>query len=386
MFDKLHADNTLSAGALNPVLLSVVENAELELKTHFLNRTVEDCQFELEKWKEEKIYPYENESINPIEDAERKVFDIVAVNIKRSLPSFDKSDKKSKRFQLRMLKQAIERNPEDLQIIIDEVLQLPESKRNDLADLLKDTSLTSIISASTLVADRLKFITGLEILIFDPESKKTFKERSQLHKILAENTWVFGDEFSLSVNDKSLTQVLKKHIELENKGDEIITEIDELGFVTRNDGSKGIIDLMLSKSIPRNRKNEREHLLVELKAPKVKIGRKEIEQIKSYAYAVIDDERFRSLTTRWNFWIISNDIDKYTENELKQHGNTGVIYKTDELMIWAKTWSEVIHENRHRLEFIRNQLNFNIDSGDALNHLKEKYAEFTKGITTTIDN
>jgi hypothetical protein len=38
----------------------------------------------------------------------------------------------------------------------------------------------------------------------------------------------------------------------------------------------------------------REHLIVELKAPKVKVGADEITQIEKYAYTVAEDERFRS--------------------------------------------------------------------------------------------
>ncbi|MFI3220224.1 MAG: hypothetical protein QX189_14070 [Methylococcales bacterium] len=54
-------------------------------------------------------------------------------------------------------------------------------------------------------------------------------------------------------------------------------------------------------------------------------------------------------------------------------------------MIWVKTSSEVIRENKHRLEFIRSQLDYNIEREDAVTHLKEKYAEFTKGIKTSFD-
>ena len=156
--------------------------------------------------------------------------------------------------------------------------------------------------------------------------------------------------------------------------------------VKRLDGSRGIVDLMLSRSIPRNRSNELEHLVVELKAPKVVIGEKEISQIKSYAFAVAGDERFRSIDTRWNFWVISNDIDKHAEFELSQDKyEEGVIFKTSKeinLTIWIKTWSQLILENKHRLEFIREKLEYNIDRHDALDYLKKTYEEYTKGVIT----
>ena len=64
-----------------------------------------------------------------------------------------------------MLKHAIERSPDDLQLIIKEVLDLPPRKQEELARLLRETSLTAIISAAKMVADRLKFITGLEAIL-----------------------------------------------------------------------------------------------------------------------------------------------------------------------------------------------------------------------------
>jgi hypothetical protein len=37
-------------------------------------------------------------------------------------------------------------------------------------------------------------------------------------------------------------------------------------------------------------------------------------------------------------------------------------------------------ENKYRLEFIREKLNYNIDRDDALSYLRKTYAEYTEGI------
>ncbi|NJA04795.1 DNA mismatch repair protein [Methylococcaceae bacterium WWC4] len=377
---ELHNAGNLEMFEWDPSLQSVLKNAESVIKQHFLQRRIDDSCHILQKWKEEKVYPYENEPGTTVEDAERKVFDIVALNINESLPAFDKTDNKTKTFQFRMLRQSIEKSPEDLQTIIKEVLNLPSEKQQELVELLQETSLSSIITASRLVADRLKFLAGLEEIIFSPDTRHTFKERSQLHRILAKNTWIFGDAFSLAVDDKSLTQVLKKHADAH--GIEAI--IDEP--VKRIDGSVGIVDLMLTRSIPRNHSDEREHLVVELKQPKIAIGSKEISQIKSYAFAVAEDERFRTLKSKWNFWVISNDYDSYAKRERSQKGySDGVIYQSDHtdetnITIWIKTWSEVISECKHRMEFLKSHLDYNIDANDGLKYLKDKYAEYTKGV------
>jgi len=309
------------------------------------------------------------------------MFDIVAINVNQNLPDFEQTDKKTKAFQFRMLRQAMEKSPEELQLIISEVIQLPKVKQEQLADLLKDASLSGIISASRLVTDRLKFLSGLEHMLFEEDHKKHLKERSQLHRILAENTWIFGHAFSLSVDDKSLTEVLRKHAG--HSGSNVVIDAP----VKRIDGSTGIVDLMLSRSIPRNHSNELEHLIVELKAPRVRIGEKEIQQVKSYAFAVGRDERFKGLDTQWHFWVLSNDIDEFAEMELSQERyQDGVIYKSAkpiDLTIWVKTWSQLLRENKHRLEFVREKLNYNIDREDALAYLKKTYAELTDGVSAS---
>lgn len=378
LINVLSNDGTLGLGELNTHLRDACDNAIRAIKAHFVSRLREEGQEAIRKWKEENVYPYKGEATTPVEIAEREVFDVVAVKVAENLPAFEDSDKTSKAFQLRMLRHAVESGPDELQAVITEVLNLPKKQLDELSDLLRDVSLAGVISASKLVTDRLKFIAGLELLLFDVDAKETLKERSQLHKIVAENTWLFGQEFSISVNDRSLTEVLRKHRQL--LGDEI--HIDEK--VTRIDGSVGIVDLMLSRSIPCNRENEVEHLVVELKAPKVKIGEKECSQIKSYAYAVSEDERFASLSAKWNFWVISNELDTYATRESNQDGRPrGVIYRGAaglDVTVWVKTWSQVIRENKYRLEFVREKLNYEIDQNDALQHLRDTYSQYTKGV------
>lgn len=378
LFDTLAENGTLSLGELNTSLREVSDGAVRAIKHHFAQRILALGQETIRKWKAEDIYPFRESAESPVETAERELFDVVATKVAENIPAFETSDRKLKAFQLRMLRHAVERGPEELQTVITEVLNLPKAQLEQLSELLRDVSLTGVISASKMVTDRLKFLAGLEMLLFDPDSKKTLKERSQLHKIVAENTWIFGQEFSVSVNDRSLTEVLRKH--QDKLG--VDTLIDEP--VRRIDGSVGIVDLMLSRSIPRNREDEVEHLVVELKAPKVKIGEKECSQIKNYAFSVIEDERFTGLAAKWNFWIISNELDTYAQRESNQDNRPrGVIYRTTEghdITVWAKTWSQVLRENKFRLEFVRERLNYEIDQSDGLQHLRETYAQFLKGV------
>lgn len=219
---------------------------------------------------------------------------------------------------------------------------------------------------------------GLETLLFDPESKKLLKERSQLHRMLAENnTWVFGEQFNLTVDDQSLTEVLRKHRKL--IGEDVAIDAP----VKRIDGKAGIVDLMLSRSVPQSRANEREHLIVELKRPSVKVGADEITQVEKYAYTVADDERFRHLQTRWSFWVISNDLDAFAKVKTRQKDKPrGQLSQTDDgrIEVWVKTWSEIIAECKARLRFVQEHLQTNISKEASLKYLQETYDKYLTGI------
>jgi hypothetical protein len=273
-----------------------------------------------------------------------------------------------------MLRSAIERSPEDLQLILREVIQLPQRKQEELAKLLREASLSSIISAAKIVADRLKFLSALDSIVFDPEMKQRLKERTQLHKILADNTWIFGEEFNLSVSDRSLTEVLRQHRKL--LGDDIV--IDEP--VKHVSKARGIVDLMLSRALRRHRANELDHLVVELKAPKVKIGKKEITQVEEYAISVANDERFRTAEgVTWTFWALSDEIDHYGEFRMKPGG---IVEQKGNITIGIKTWAQIIQENKARLQFFQEKLEHQADQGTALSYLQEKYEAFLTGVIT----
>ena len=369
---KLQKDGNVELAEMNPTVIAVIDEAQQAIKTHFRNRAAQEARSVVEEWKSEAIYPYKGEPVTHLEAVERQVFDIVAVNMAQHVQDFASTPPRSKAFNLRLLRQAVEKGPEELQLIFEEVLNLPKRKQEELAELLRDVSLSAIIGAAKIVTDRLKFLTGLEAILFDPEPKKRLKERSQLHRIIAQNCWLFGEEYNLSVDDQSLTEVLRKHKKL--LGDDLV--IDEpVKHITK---TRGIVDLMLSKAIRQHRANTLTHLVVELKAPSVKIDDEEVTQVEKYAFSVMKDERFRNVDTTWVFWAISDDLGDYATQRMID--STGLIHSKANVSIFVKTWAQVIDENRARLQFFQERLEFQADRESSLKHLQERYDEFLKGV------
>ena len=370
---ELDQENLLSLEDFNPALAPLVEAARGKLRDHFRERAAAAAALVVEDWKKEQVYPFEGEPANHIEETERQVFEVVALNVNAYLPDFAESDRKSKRFSLRLLRQALEENPESLQRILLDVLDLPTEKQDQLAQLLERTSLGAIIAASRAVADRLNFLKGLETLVFEPETKKILKERSQLHKILEHHTWIFGEQFNLTASDESLTTVLRRHLHLLRKDD------DGVEPVTRADGSAGIVDLLLSRLVPQSKPERREHLVIELKRPSKRIDLGVVSQLESYAFAVAEDERFRDTETWWSFWAVSTDVDDAVRRKARQRDKPDGLIHDDRdarIQVWVKSWGQIIEECGARLKFFADRLEYAPDDQSALDYLRQLHAEY----------
>lgn len=374
---NLHENGLLDVPEMDQSLTAILEQAKLHVKDYFRDRAARDASDIVEVWKQEESYPYKEPAKNEWEDAERKVFDIVAVKVSQAMPDLAITTKKVRGFHLRMLRQAIERCPEDLQFIFENILNLPERERKDFAELLERASLQAIIGASKMVADRLRFLSDLETMLFDKNISKHVLERSQLHRILADNTWIFGEHFSLSVDDQSLTEVLKAHHKI--LGNDI--KIDEPVLI---DGQKrGVIDLMLSQLIKTNVPEEMHHLVVELKRPRKKIDSAEIVQIEKYANSVASDPRFTNVNVRWDFWIIGTELADYAKTRSRGKDMPhGLIHRDTNkpISIWCKSWGEIIQENKSRLTFIQEKLNYRVDRGGNLEYVRQRYQDILKNV------
>lgn len=371
---ELQQENRLELEDLEPSLKALVDAARDQMRAHFREKKASAGADLVREWKEEGIYPYQGESEDPIETARRQVFEICALNVHEYLADFRRSDTKSRKFTFRILREALEDSPASLQRILQDVLELPKEKQEELAELLDRTTLSAIIEASKLITNRLAFLKGLEELLFNKDSKKELDERSQLHKILEEETWIFGEEFHLTASDESLTTVLAKHLSKLRPG-------EKLDKVLRDDGRQAVIDLLLAREIPQNRKNQREFLVVELKRPSQKVDLDVKGQIESYALAVMRDERFDKNKTHWTFIAVSNDISEDAETTVSQsHLPRGFFLVKDNFKVGLMTWAEVLLQCKTRLELFREKLGYTATTDDGVALLKERYAKYLPSV------
>ncbi len=352
----------------------LIDLARATIKAHLAARDQERRREQIDKWKSAKVYPYAGTPSEPAQVVERQVFDEVATTIARKLPKVMAQQKVT----LRLLREVLSHDPEGLVSVLDELFRLPKSEQDELRRLLERTTLSNIVKASGQVADRLDFLRALRLIVFEPEVARKVKERSELHKILERETWIFGERFTMMLSDKSLDGVLRRHLEALGRDDEATAP------VRRDDGRVGIVDLMLGAA--RRGSSGREHLVIELKAPSVKIGQKETAQIKSYASAVAADAQFRDARATWDFIVISTQMDDVTRRDASsQHLPHGCIAAWEnDVRVWAFTWSDVIEECERRMHYYREMLNHDPELEHATEYLRRVHPESLPAALTVV--
>ncbi len=336
-----------------------------------MSRVTVDRQHALvQKWKDDSTYPYVDEPTTHLQQAEQQTFDVVALSAARIL---DGLDPRARKFSLHLVREALESNPTGLRRILTEVLDLPSDRIDELARLLDRTTLSTLISTSRKIGDRLDFLAGLNALVFDTESNRQTLERRQLHRILAEETWIFAEEYALTGDDDRLLQVLRGHAEI--LGDDI-DFTDSRTPPRRADGREAIPDLVLSRKVEQHQ-NRIEHIVIELKRPKIDIGVAQINQIESYALAVLDDPRFTQANVFWDFWVVGVRVDKYAEMRRNQDSLPhGFIQRSGRYSIQVRTWAEVIGDAEHRLKFVARNLEYRSSRDQGIQYLRDTHSKY----------
>ncbi|WP_239694663.1 ATP-binding protein [Streptomyces sp. Cmuel-A718b] len=343
----------------------VLAEARERMREHFRSRADERRRELVDSWRAEGFYPYTGEPANDQERAERETFDAVATAVVRHLPA----SKRAQKVSFALLRSVLTHEPGEVLRIAEELFALSKQEQTELSRLLDRTPLSALIKASTATTGRLDFLSALEHLVFEPVAKGRVKERTELHRILENECWIFGEEYGLHVSDRSLNEVLRQHCRLLDR------DTPAPAPVLREDGSRGIVDLMLSRAA-RQRKGERHHLVVELKKSSVTLGMTEFSQINSYAQAVMNDDRFRDPKVTWDFWLVGNAMDDSLRQLAHQSGRVpGCAVEQPTFRIWVRTWGEIIEDAQERLRFYSEQLEYQSTTEHAMDYLIREHAD-----------
>ncbi|MGI8757485.1 MAG: ATP-binding protein [Acidimicrobiales bacterium] len=356
----------------NDQVAPVLVEARQAIRDHFKKRRDSDRRTVVEEWQAEDVYPYKTDPTDPAGEAGQALFNYVAVAASAAVNTIE--DKRAKALSLRTIRLVMEQDPTSLEVVLREVLALPEEQLEEFRTLLERTPLTAMLGVVRTITGRLEFLAALEHLLFDPDTAPKVLERAHLHKILENEPWIFGEEYALHVSDRSLTAVLNAHLKALGR-----TELaGPTGPVTDADGNHRRVDFMFGRALEHTR-NRREHLVVEIKRPTIEIGRTEIAQIEDYAMAVAADSRFDSASTEWDFLLVGVNLDKHATDRANTDGSPrGLILspKDSNVRVWLQPWKEITAECKHRLKFVRSQLEYDPSTDQAVAFLRDRYPEY----------
>lgn len=369
---RLADGGAFAADDLIPAVGLVKDAAKGLLRREYKHWKRANAQAAIDEWKRRGIYPYAGKPTSRAESARRDVFDLIAVQVQANLKGFRGLDDRSQRFSLRLLKQAIEKSPEAVQEIVTQVLELPHGDAEDMAMLLKRTSLGSIIAASKLVSERIDVLHALKRLVHEEPTKADMLERKELHCLLEAHCWIFGEQYALTVTDQTLTRVLREHLA------HLRPELDTTEPVSVPEvGASGRIDLMLGRALHGARPEDREYLVVELKRPKVPIDDRACEQIRRYANAVSRDPRFRDTGYTFRFIAVSTDIADESYVHQQQNQAPGVIHVSPNGKVTTSfaSWAQIIGAAESRMRFFEERFELSGDDSESLRTLRRLHAE-----------
>lgn len=146
--------------------------------------------------------------------------------------------------------------------------------------------------------------------------------------------------------------------------------------VLRAEGTDAIPDLVLGRRLE-TRQNHFEHLVVELKRPGHKLTDEDVSQLRTYANAITNDERFDQPNSSFEFWLVGNETKPAVDEQREQeHLPFGVVQNSKKYRPIVRTWAEVLGDAEHRLKFVQRSLQYESDRDSGLASMRQKYARY----------
>lgn len=238
---------------------------------------------------------------------------------------------------------------DDLFIILEEILDMDCSEREDLANILKFSHLSNITKTIKLIKDRYSAIEDLKQLVFNKKLKAN--EVNHLQSFIEQHYWIFGEEYNLlTAAEGTFIVALKEfcsylHEEYMDGDMEHPDRYKQMDiFAVRQD--VGI--------------NKIKNIVVELKHPNIILSNKQLDQVKKYMNVIIKTPKFNATNYEWRFYLVGNKYNDEIMNELenkKQYGEDSLVFSVERYKIYVKTWSELFADFEMRYNHLNKQLN-----------------------------
>lgn len=336
------------------------------------NKRFEKFLKDLEK---DRYYPYQNNEY-PASKSQEILFKKVAYLLEDEHKLIQKDDK-IRNFLYPLLDKAIGNG--NIEYIFKKVLKLSDESLEKFHNLLEKTDLEDVVHFASIVAEKIEFLEFLYELTYG-EISEHLKERSQLHKIVENELWLFGENYNGTPklwSDKKIGNILN---ELREKFFTYEpTEDDENLIELEDNGLNDITDLFFfNEKITDS--SIKEIMVVELKSPKCAISKKELNQIDEYAFTIEQHSALPNDKVKYKLLLISSKLTKFAKSQVNSRrlnfpDNPFMYDKKTErnIEVYIMEWSELIEQNNRKLGYLSNKLNIKDKSVKA--KFEKEYSE-----------
>lgn len=250
---------------------------------------------------------------------------------------------------------------EDILIILESVVKMTDEERHRLADILQRNELSNITNTIAMLEDRFRTVSALKAMVFD-KSLNAY-EVDDVQRIVSSAFWLFGEQYNIITEaEPDFQQALELYLKKlqENKKGKKKDEV-KVEKMTDPDKNKEM-DIFATRQTRNNQSVE--NIIIELKRPNVKLGVKELGQIKTYMRVILNEPQFNSTKAQWTFILVGNELskNKAIEAEYKTNQSWGKkdlvmkITEGTEYEIYVKTWSTIFDEFEIRHNFLLERL------------------------------
>ena len=366
-FDGFNRKSDMLSGNKNPeseVFITILTVAKNKLRQEYINFRNSAADHLIQQYIKEGVFPEMNGDNRVLNEFHRDQLISTIKTIYEAEPAvFSKQlNKSQKRILIKLLDRIVQSNKlSELFDVLDGVVSLSEDDMGRISGLLQRTSLENITKTVEHVRDRLDIIQSFKSLIYD--HRKFALEVPHIQKCIESNLWLFGEKYHLLTSEEDkFDQALRSLLDFNSKDTYYNRKI-----LTHPDKNKEM-DLFIAQKgfkISDDGKKYFHHVVIELKRPSIKLGDKELTQIKMYKNVIANEPQFQDENSIWDFVLIGNEISesKITAADLRSdletnriHGEPGLVQKTGNFRIIVKTWKQILNEFELRYNDISNKL------------------------------
>jgi hypothetical protein len=366
-FDGFNKELELLTGSKNTnsdAFVKILSLARSKLRQEYIKFRNSAADNLIQQYIDEGVFPKVSGDNRVLNEFHREQLISTIKTIYEAEPAvFSKQLNKSQKIILiKLLDRIVQSNRlSELFDVLDGVVSLSEDDMGRISGLLQRTSLENIAKTVEHIQDRLDIIQSFKALIYD--HKKFAYEVPHIQKCIESNLWLFGEKYYLLTSEEDkFDQALRSLLKFNSKGDYYDKQP-----LTHPDKNKEM-DLFIAQKgfkVGDDDKKYFHHVVIELKRPSIKLGDKELAQIKTYKNVIANEPQFQDENSVWDFELIGNEISesKITAANLRaeldsnrMHGEPGLVQKTGNYRIIVKTWKQILNEFELRYDEITNKL------------------------------